>query len=402
MSGYARIGDLCEQIRGVSYSKSDAILEPRIGFSPILRANNISERGLTYESLVFVPDNKIKDKQRIRKGDVVIAASSGSIDVVGKAAVARNDFDGAFGAFCKVLRPNSTVDPGYFAHYFQTKKYRLVISSLAAGANINNLKNEHLNDLDIRLPSLLEQRRIATILDKADELRQKRRQAIEKLDQLLQSVFLDMFGDPVANPKGFDRRVLSEFYIDPKRGTKCGPFGSALKKHEYTETGVPVWSMDNITLKGEFIDTPTLWITETKFVALEAYSVQSGDVIISRAGTVGKMGVVRSESSNSIISTNLIRVRFGQNLLPEYFVSLMTYCKHRLGRLKTGPDGAFTYMNTGILDSLEFPYPPIELQKKYVDFLDCLKAEVQRHLEARNKANAFFSSLQQRAFNGTL
>ena len=76
---------------------------------------------------------------------------------------------------------------------------------------------------------------------------------------------------------------------------------------------------------------------------LEAYSVLDGDVIISRAGTVGKMCVAKSGCKESIISTNLIRVRFGPDLLPIYFVSLMNYCKGRVGRLKTGADGAFTH-----------------------------------------------------------
>ena len=155
--------------------------------------------------------------------------------------------------------------------------------------------------IEIPLPPLPEQKRIAAILDKADQLRQKRQQAIGLADEFLCSVFLDMFGDPVTNSKGFDVRKLSEFYSDPKTGTKCGPFGSALKKHEYQDSGVPVWNMENITLSGKFIDSPNLWITDEKFSDLEPYNVLPGDIIISRAGTVGKMGVVRSSYPNSII-----------------------------------------------------------------------------------------------------
>jgi type I restriction enzyme S subunit len=79
-----------------------------------------------------------------------------------------------------------------------------------------------------------------------------------------------------------------------------------------------------------------------------------------------------SSTEKSIISTNLIRVRFGEKLYPEYFVSLMTYCKGRVSNLKTGPDGTFTHMNTGVLSNLEFPYPPLELQKKYIKFVSLL------------------------------
>ena len=403
MTQIVKIGNISTQIRGVSYSKSDAVSNMQEGYLPVLRANNIQEQGLILEDFVYVPESKVSEKQRILAGDVVIAASSGSISLVGKAASAKEDINAGFGAFCKILRPNTElVDPRYFANYFQTQQYRQIISNLAAGANINNLKNEHLDDLEIPLPPLTEQRRIASILDQADELRQKRLQAIEKLDQLLQATFIDMFGDPKINPYNFNIEKLSKFYIDSKNGTKCGPFGSALKRHEYVENGIPVWSMDVITLSGEFIDKPSLWITNEKFKELESYSVEEGDVIISRAGTVGKMGVVHSQYEKSLISTNLIRLRFGNNLLPEYFVALMTYCKHRLSRLQTGADGAFTHMNTGILDNLEFPYPPIKKQKQFVDFLHRVNINKQILLKSGKRINDLFSSLQNQAFNGTL
>ena len=109
------VGDICEQIRGVTYAKSDASDVPRSGFTPILRANNIGQDGLLFEDLVFVPDAEISPKQRVMPNDVVVAASSGSISVVGKTAQAREGFEGGFGAFCKVLRPGADVDPYYLA-----------------------------------------------------------------------------------------------------------------------------------------------------------------------------------------------------------------------------------------------------------------------------------------------
>lgn len=234
------------------------------------------------------------------------------------------------------------------------------------GATIPHLQKDSLINLEVPKKSYDDQIHINEKLELIDSLLNKRRLSIAKLNQLAQSIFLDMFGDPQENPKNFPVKPLKKFYIDDKNGTKCGPFGSALKKGEYQDNGIAVWNMDNITSTGKLIDIPRLWITPAKFSELESYSVIDGDVIISRAGTVGKMCVVRSTHKQSIISTNLIRVRFGESLIPEYFVSLMIFCKGRVGRLKTGSDGAFTHMNTGILDDLSFPYPPIELQKDFI------------------------------------
>ena len=179
-----RIGDLAEQVRGVTYSKADASKTPKPGFLPVLRAGNITDSGLIFDDLVYVPERRISAKQRVRANDLVVAASSGSLDVVGKAAPAKHDFSGGFGAFCKVLRPNAKVHATYFAQFFKTQDYRRRVSALAAGANINNLRNEHLDEMLVPLPPLAAQRRIADILDKADALRAQRRAALAELDTL--------------------------------------------------------------------------------------------------------------------------------------------------------------------------------------------------------------------------
>ncbi|MDD8060209.1 restriction endonuclease subunit S [Shewanella metallivivens] len=267
------------------------------------------------------------------------------------------------------------------------------------GATLNKKK---MAELEIPLPPLETQKQIAAVLEKADQLRKDCRQMEQELNSLAQSVFIEMFGDPLINPKGWRVRTLNEFYASAKTGTKCGPFGSALKKDEFVDSGVPVWNMSNISLTGEFIDSPSLWITEKKYQNLEAYNVLQGDVIISRAGTVGKMGVVLSKYDRSIISTNLIRVRFGEDLLPLYFVCLMTYCKTRLKRLKVGDDGSFSHMNTGILDNLEFPYPPMNEQLKYMKFREELDAQINCLKQLKIEQELNFSSLMQKAFNGEL
>src|SRR5258708_6283199 len=205
-----RVGDVAMQVRGVSYAKEDASSVALPGYLPILRAGNITDNGLVFDELVFVPSKRISSVQKVRRHDVVVAASSGSLDVVGKAAPAASDFEGGFGAFCKVLRPTEKIDPRYFAQFFKTQDYRNRASSLAAGININNLRNEHLDDMRIPLPPIAEQQRIAAILVQADELRAKRRATLVKMDTLIESIFLNTFDDPVLNSKGWPRVPFGE------------------------------------------------------------------------------------------------------------------------------------------------------------------------------------------------
>jgi type I restriction enzyme S subunit len=199
------VAEIAKQVRGVSYDKSQVSRTPSQGLIPILRAGNIQDGSLLLNyDLVFVPESCVSSQQLLRPGDIVIAASSGSLDVVGKAAQVEQQWQGSFGAFCKVVRPTSDrIDPRYLRHFFQSSGYRRKVSSLAAGANINNLKNEHIDDIKIPLPPLEEQRRIAAILDKTNELNRLRDcyQALCRDVEL--SIFYKEFGSPGANPFGW-------------------------------------------------------------------------------------------------------------------------------------------------------------------------------------------------------
>lgn len=160
-----RLRDVLTVIRGVSYKKEQAKNEAFAGYVPILRATNIQDR-LTFDELVYVPRSNVSPEQQLRKGDIVVAASSGSRAVVGKAAQLNEDWNGSFGAFCFGLRPAPAVDARFIGWFLQTREYRNRVSELAAGVNINNLRARHIEETPIRLPSLYEQQRIAAEIEK--------------------------------------------------------------------------------------------------------------------------------------------------------------------------------------------------------------------------------------------
>lgn len=301
------------------------------------------------------------------------------------------------------LRPNqSELNREYLCHYLRSPEFVSWASAQVDGAKMPRMKMKSFWAYEVPVPPLDDQFRIAHLLGKVEGLIAQRKQHLQELDDLLKSVFLAMFGDPIVNPHDFPVRRLSEFYVNPKEGTKCGPFGSALKKEELVTSGVPVWNMDNIAANGQMVLPFRMWITAGKYNDLASYAVQDGDIIISRAGTVGKMCVAHMNGQPAIISTNLIRLRLGTDLRPLHFVSLMLYCKGRVGRLKTGADGAFTHMNTGVLDSLEFPYPPIELQDRFTEIVSEVERIKSRYRQSLSDFEVLYGSLSQRAFKGEL
>lgn len=340
-----------------------------------------------------------------QRGDVLLAKITPCFEN-GKSALADNlEHPIGFGSTeFHILRAIPGKFDSRFLYHLVRSKPLLFLGqkSMKGAAGHKRVPAEFLERFEVPEWSLDDQVRIARLLGNVEGLIAQRKQHLQQLDDLLKSVFLELFGDPLLNPYDFPVRALSEFYVNPKEGTKCGPFGSALKKEELVDSGVPVWNMDNISVDGRMVQPFRMWITPEKHDELVAYSVQDGDIIISRAGTVGKMCVARMNGQPAIISTNLIRLRLGGELRPLHFVSLMLYCKGRVGRLKTGADGAFTHMNTGVLDSLEFPYPPVEIQDRFSEIaakVENIKSCYQQNL---TDLEALYCTLSQQAFKGKL
>lgn len=392
-----RVGDIAEQLRGVTFAKGDASATPVAGSVPVLTAGNIQNGQLVLDGLTYVPAAMIRDQQRVRKDDVLICASSGSLSVVGKAARSRGDFDGGFGAFLKVLRPGPAVDPGYFSHFFQTPAYRRRVSSMAAGANINNLKKEHLDDLEIPLPSLNEQRRIAAILDHADVLRAKRREVLAYLDALTQSIFHDMFGE-------VRERVRFSSLVGEFR------YGTSMKAGK---SGCPTLRIPNVI--GGILNTDeikTVDVTKSEFDRLR---LREGDLLFVRSNgnpnNVGRCAVFDAATVHElgwpvdrwIFASYLIRARLTKNQHPTYIAAYLasrTGRRHLRERSKTSA-GQYN-INIDGLGSVEVPAAPPLLQNEFARRVDAVNTQRRAELVAQAVDNELFASLQGRAFRGDL
>jgi type I restriction enzyme S subunit len=370
-------------------------VKPFDGKKRYLATGNLSNQGIDNFLFVDYENKPSRADLMVSEGDLILARMKVTNKVF---LIGCDSEDLIVSTGFLTLKPKDSFDGRYLYHYFRSKTFQRLKDRYCSGATQKAINNNSFKKLEVPHYEIEQQKKIVQILDADNNLRQKRKEQLALLDDYLKSVFLDMFGDPQSNPKKFLVGELKEFYCDKKNGTKCGPFGSALKKYEYTNRGIPVWNMDNISIDGQMLPKVNLFINEEKYCKLKTYSTFNGDVIISRAGTVGKMAVLKSSFNKSIISTNLIRVRFNNQLLPEYFVALMTYCKGRVGRLRTGSDGSFTHMNTGILDSLKFPYPPLELQKKFVEAKNNIELIKQKMRDSLHEMNNHFNALMQRYF----
>ena len=158
------IGEVAEIVRGVTYSKSDTLSATDNDAVPLLRATNLEVDSIDFEDMVYVPKRVVKAQQYLQLDDIFLAASSGSISVVGKSAQVVKTNGETFGAFCAVIRPKN-INPKFLAYWVQSPATRDHWSATAKGTNINNLKPSDISETNIPIPPIDEQNKIVELLE---------------------------------------------------------------------------------------------------------------------------------------------------------------------------------------------------------------------------------------------
>jgi len=408
------VNQLCERIRGVSYKKGDASNIPEKGYVPILRANNIGDDAtLNYDGLVYVPADKVSAKQKLKVGDVVVAMSTGSSRVIGKTAQLNQEWQGAFGAFCGVLRPKNNVDARYFGHYFKTKEYRNGISGLAAGTNINNIKAEHFDEIEIPLPSLEEQRRIADKLDILLAKVNKCKSRLERIPEILKRFRQSVLADACSGKLTEDWREengasapiecrLGDALMDIRYGTA--------KKCEPNTSGVAVLRIPNV-IHGE-ISHNDLKYTQLAAKEYSTLKLQAGDVLVIRSNgsisLVGAPALVTKAEAGFAFAGYLIRLRTdASKLVPAY----LNYClqspqiRTQYGFTARSTSGVHN-INGKEIASLSVNLPSLHEQKEIVRRINSLFEHARKLEERFEKGKTAFlrisESILSKAFRGEL
>lgn len=266
--------------------------------------------------------------------------------------------------------------------------------------NIPGLNRKDACEKQLILPSLEEQKRIAAILDQADELRLLRQRAIERLNELGQAIFYEMFGDPTTNNKSLNKKDLIDVTIG-KNGIKAGPFGSALKKEDYTEKGYRVYGQEQV-ISGSF-NIGNYYISAKKFSDLKSCAVMPGDILVSLVGSYGRNLIVPEGIEPGIINPRLLKISPNlEVMLPTFISAFLAYPSVQSELKSLSHGGTMGILNAGILKKLKIIIPPLNSQKEFENKLKEISA-LKTHFEYQNKIIEFlYSSLQYYAFQGQL
>jgi type I restriction enzyme S subunit len=299
-----------------------------------------------------------------------------------------------------VIRPNQEVHGSYLFNLLKNSYVRQAGQMKMKGAaGQRRVPAEFFANLQIPLPPLPEQKRIAAILDAADALRAKRRESIEQLDTLLQSTFLEMFGDPVTNPKGWGTIGYGECI-------KSGPKNGLHKTKEFIGRGYPL--LDNKGLyRSMWADFSNLRLIEVSKEELEKYRVRNGDVIVNRVSVkpegVGLPVLVNMAPTDCVFESNMMRITPDTSIIePIYFV----FCLRTNGMRKRTINAANLANQASInqtgLRSIKLIHPPLDLQQRFATIVESIESQKTRYRAHLAELDTLFASLQSRAFNGEL
>lgn len=293
---------------------------------------------------------------------------------------------------------------GFLFHYFVSSFFQKQKDKLSIGATQKAINNEKFKKILIPEISFEDQKRIVKILDEADALRQKRKQAIGLLDEYLKSVFLEMFGNPTNNPMRWDVKKIENITSSQKYSIRMGPFGSQLKKHELVNDGIKViWIEDIVKNKFNWIEKNGKCITPDKYNQLKGFETKEDDILITNMGTIGRTAVVPKNFGKAIISSHLLKITPNTNLVNSIFLSEYIksdfacnyFDKVAHGQIMKG-------LNTTKIKNLPIILPDIKLQNRFSDTFKKINEIKQTMIAQSKKLENQFQALMQKALKGEL
>jgi type I restriction enzyme S subunit len=366
------VSEIGELIRGVTFSKNEASKEPRNSTIPVLRSGNVQKNLLTDSGLLYIPINKPKERQLLQQGDIVISVSN-SRELVGKSAIANNEWDGTFGAFLTTLRVDKEVaNPKYIYYFMQTRRWLSEIASQSTATNnIANINNSRLGSLKIQVPSLKEQEKI-----------------VAKIEELFSE--MEAADRSLENSKGdasfYKRLKKSQLVVDQDLSTlplseiteriQIGPFGSQLHKHDYIENGIPLINPANIS-DGKILPNLKKSITQEKYAELPMYHLAEGDVILGRRGEMGRSALVTAEESGWFCGTGSIFIRPDNKKIRSAYLSELLSSEYAIAYLESEAGGTtMSNLNKKILLNFPVPLPSLAKQDEMLLEIEALKTEI--------------------------
>lgn len=291
------------------------------------------------------------------------------------------------------ILPNEGVN----VHYLAFAMEHMNLAKYFSGATIPHIYFKDYCTERLPKNSEAEQKQISTTLSRVTELISLRKQQLSKLDELVKARFVEMFGDLVAPQCEYPELKLVDICADAD-DIKCGPFGTQLNKDEYKAKGVAVWEIPQIN--SGFSEMPTHFITEEKAVILNAYSIEPGDIAMSRKGNVGKCGLFPENLRKGIIHSDVLRIRVDKRKVDSCFMMYQLHFSEAVKRqIEMVSSGAIMAgINVTKLKQIKVRIPELENQRMFAAFVEQVDQQKQTVQQSLEKLELMKKALMQEYF----
>ena len=368
---YKKLGDICEVINGFAF-KSEKYVDKGIR---VMRITNVQKGTIVDNDPKYYPNEEAPNiRQYLLNENDLLMSLTGNVGRVG--LLQKELLPAALNQRVACLRIKSNdVLLKYLFHILDSDLFEKDCIFNSSGIAQKNMSTEWLKKYTIPVPPIAEQERIVAELDLLSGIIEKKKEQLKAYDQLAQSIFYTMFGDPIDNPKGWEAKKLGDCFIIGSGGTpsKAVP--------EYWENGEIPWIGSNMCQNCIIEKTDGKFITEEGLNHSSAKVLESGTVLVALVGaTIGKVALLKT---NTAINQNIafIQLKKTTSFIPEFVYY------HLMGQydefMNIG-DGKFKMANQAFIKSLSICIPPLSLQQEFAEKVEAIerqKALVQQSIE---------------------
>ena len=373
-----KLGDICNGIADGSHNpptggnRSDFVM---------LSSKNVFDDQITYDDPRYLSEEQflLEDKRtKIKTGDVLITI----VGTVGRTAVVGEDEKNiTLQRSVAVLHPNNEICNSRYLMY-SLRSMRSLLENESHGIAQKGIYLKQLSSMEINLPMINEQESVVKCLDAIWNIMKQRKRVLQKYDELIKARFVEMFGDPETNPKGWKRITLGDVCSSIVRG----PFGSALKKEFFVEpndTTYKVYEQKHAIQKSATIGT--YYVTEDKYRELKRFECVAGDILMSCSGTMGELYQLPDGCERGIINQALCKFTLNDKILPICF---LVYMKQTIRNLETKGSGIQNIAAVSYVKEMPINLPPMSIQEDFASFVAQIdKSKVMKRL--RLSTNSF-------------
>ncbi|MGP4986565.1 restriction endonuclease subunit S [Pseudoalteromonas nigrifaciens] len=397
-----KLGEVCKFVRGPfgGALKKECFVED--GFAVYEQQHAIYNQ--FSEIRYFVDESKFNELKRfmLNPGDLIMSCSG----TMGKIAIVPDNIKtGIINQALLKLTPSEAVDINYLKYWLESESFQFILNGMTHGAAIKNVASVAvLKEIEIPLPSIEEQKRIAAILDKADAIRRKRQQAIQLADDFLRSVFLDMFGDPISNPKGWEVKKLKE--ISSKISSGNTPKGGS---KNYVDEGITFMRSQNVW-KNKLLLDDVVYIDEKTHESMSKSSLKRKDILMTKTGRIntensslGRAALYLGEDGKANLNGHVYFIRLVENILHEFVVFILTTIEYR-DYIRSVCVGGIDkrQLNRNHLEEFPIIYPPKKMQEQFVKKVNVARNMLEKAKSGLKESEQMFNGLSQKAFSGEL